>query len=597
MIENRHQAKTAFYMWKLITYKRGLYSLSIILSALAGIMPLIDGLIIKSFFDIIGGQSSTNIGISLLVILLLVSTLIRVLIIRFGFIVSTRHDFSITLLLRRNLINSIMKNARAKARVTTAGETINTFRDDVEQVKTTISWLSWMIGQILFAIVALVIMLSINVKITLFSIMPLIGIIILAQVTGRKVEKYRDQSRQASANVNGYIGEIFDSILTIKVSGSTKNVLKRLDQLNRERHSYTVKDSFLFQLLNSINNNAVTLGTGLILLLSGRAIVNGEFSFGDFALFVYYLGFVAESIESTGNFLLYYKQTKVAFKRLSKQLLDKQKKKLVEHKTISLSESSPTKPVQVETLTEAREGLESLKVANLSYQYAESKNGIHNINFTIKAGEVTVICGRTGSGKTTLVRTMLGLLPKNKGHVYWNNQLVKQPELFFIPPQVAYTSQQPNLFSDTIRNNIALGIPDDQLQLEEAIESAVLEQDLMQMENGVDTVVGPKGVKLSGGQLQRVALARMFARKSDLLVLDDVSSALDVKTETAIWERLFSNNNPTAIIVSNSQFALKQADNVLVMKNGYVEAQGKLADVINQSTELNQLMGYVTADQ
>ncbi len=158
----------------------------------------------------------------------------------------------------------------------------------------------------------------------------------------------------------------------------------------------------------------------------------------------------------------------------------------------------------------------------------------------MKSGTFTVINGRIGSGKTTLLRTLLGLLPRDAGEIYWNGTSVADPASFFVPPRSAYTSQIPQLFSATLKENILLGLPEEQVDLQAAISTAVMEQDLANLEQGLDTMIGTRGVKLSGGQAQRAAAARMFARDPELLICDDLSSALDVETERAVGTSLRS---------------------------------------------------------
>src|SRR5262249_10817442 len=146
--------------------------------------------------------------------------------------------------------------------------------------------------------------------------------------------------------------------------------------------------------------------------------------------------------------------------------------------------------------------------------------------------------GRIGSGKTTLLRVLLGLLPKQAGELRWNGELIDDPNQILRPPRCAYTSQVPRLFSETLRQNILLGLPADKVDLLNAIHLSVMEPDVAALERGLDTLVGPRGVRLSGGQVQRAAAARMFVREPELLVFDDLSSALDVETERTLWERL-----------------------------------------------------------
>ncbi|MFD3156381.1 ATP-binding cassette domain-containing protein [Haloimpatiens sp. FM7330] len=587
---NSKDMKTSHCYWQLIKYKPWLYLFIVILWIVTHMMTLVNGFIIKEFFDIISGKSFLNIGISGLILLIIISTLLLILTIQLNFRRETLHKFSISTLLRRNMLDSILKKAGAKALQTSIGEAINSFRDDVQQVETSIGWLSWLIGQITFSIFSIIILLKINAKITLLVFVPVIAVRMLGEKLQKRIEKNREHSRQATADVTGAVGEIFESVLAIKVSGSQKYIVNNLKKLNEKRHHLMIKDSFLTQLVNSIYSNAVNLGIGLILLLAGQAMRDGSFSVGDFALFVYYLSFVTDSIESFGNFLINYKQTGISFKRMTNLIQSENSNEIIKHKPIYLKEKDINEHNEI-NMDFKHKSLNTLQVKGLNYCYENSEKGINNINFTLNKGEITVISGRTGSGKTTLLKTLLGLLSADSGEVYWNGEIVKMPKNFFIPPICAYTSQVPNLFSDTVRNNILLGISEESVDLKGAINSAVLEKDIEQFENGLDTVIGPKGVKLSGGQVQRVAAARMFVRNGQLIVFDDISSALDIETEKKLWTRLFTENKPTCIIVSNRRFALEQADNIILMKDGTIESKGKLNDLLKSSREMQQIWG------
>jgi ABC-type multidrug transport system fused ATPase/permease subunit len=249
----------------------------------------------------------------------------------------------------------------------------------------------------------------------------------------------------------------------------------------------------------------------------------------------------------------------------------------------------------------SRETLEQLEVTDLCYIYPNGNLGIDKVSFTLKRNSFTVITGRIGAGKTTLLRALLGLVPKTSGDIVWNGTLVHDPASFFVPPRSAYTAQVPRLFSDTLGDNILLGEHhDDTNHLETASRLAVLEHDIQRLERGYHTMVGSRGVKLSGGQIQRSAAARMFARNSDLLVFDDVSSALDVATENHLWQMLFaerhqhSANEVTCLVVSHRKAALERADNILVMQAGRVIAAGKLDDLLETCEEMQYLWSSQT---
>ncbi|MBN1665704.1 MAG: ABC transporter ATP-binding protein, partial [Anaerolineales bacterium] len=178
---------------------------------------------------------------------------------------------------------------------------------------------------------------------------------------------------------------------------------------------------------------------------------------------------------------------------------------------------------------------------------------------------------------------------RQAGEIEWNGVGVGQPASFLVPPRCAYTPQVPLLFSESLRANILLGLPEDQVDLPGALHLAVMEQDLGELEHGLDTLLGAKGVRLSGGQLQRTAAARMFVRQPELLVFDDISSALDVETERTLWQRVFAQPGTTCLAISHRKPALRRADQIIVLKDGQVAACGQLNELLDNCAEMQRL--------
>jgi ATP-binding cassette, subfamily B, bacterial len=233
--------------------------------------------------------------------------------------------------------------------------------------------------------------------------------------------------------------------------------------------------------------------------------------------------------------------------------------------------------------------LDRLEVRGLSYLFPGSDRGIKDVSFVVERGELVIVTGRIGSGKSTLLRLTLGLLPRDRGEIRWNGLVLDDPGTILVPPRAAYTPQVPRLFSESLRDNILLGLPSDQFNLDAAVELAVLDQDIAVMQNGLNTLVGPRGVRLSGGQIQRAAAARMFVCEPELLVMDDLSSALDVETEALLWDRIFARRESTVIAVSHRRAALRRADRIVILADGRVAAEGPLEELLRDSSAMRDL--------
>jgi ATP-binding cassette subfamily B protein len=445
-------------------------------------------------------------------------------------------------------------------------------------------------------------------------------VIAVVNASRSRVEAYRRASREATGQVTGFVGEMMGAVQAVQVANAGAGVVAHLEALNAVRLRATVRDRVFDRIRFSVSTNAVNVGTGAILLLAGQSMRAGTFTVGDFALFTYFLGWVTEFTNWLGRMLAVYRQVGISVERMALLVPEAGPRTLVQHRPVYVREAPPPfgAPARVEraqrvtlegvsitALLQEQEvdDLLALEVAGLTYRHPGSGRGLGGVSFRLQRGQFTVVTGRIGAGKTTLLRALLGLLPRDAGEIRWNGRAVPDPATFFVPPRCAYTPQVPRLFSETLRENILLGSSVPEARLAAAVRLAVLEPDVAAMEGGLDTLVGPKGVRLSGGQIQRAAAARMFVRDPQLLVFDDLSSALDVETERLLWRRLLEDGQGdgggaarsggagprTVLAVSRRREALRRAAQIVLLEEGQVVAQGTLEALLRESPEMRRL--------
>jgi len=573
----------------------GLYSLTTVIRIIvfAGIFQA-TGLIIRFFFDSLTASAPLAWGPNAWAAVILAVALLRNGLIFTDMYVFFRWTFSTAATMRKNMLEHILSMPGARSLPGSTGEAISRFREDAEEVGNFTVWALFLLATGIFGVAALFTMARINLRVTIFAFLPLLIVVAVANLARVRVQQYREANRSSAGDVTGFIGEMFEGVQAVQVANAEESMLAHFEELNESRRKNALRDRLFNEVLSSTFHNVVNIGMGLILLLAGSALREGSFTIGDFSLFAYYLSFISGMIATIGTFVARWKHAGVSIDRMERLLQGAEPAALVRKTPIYIDGTFPSPR---ENSSDQTEPLRTLSTTGLTYRFPGSEKGITDVDLRLEQGSFTVVTGRIGAGKTTLLRVLLGLLPAESGKVHWNGRLIREPAFFFVPPVSAYISQTPSLFSESLRENILLGLDADDEEVAQAVRAAVLESDLVQLENGLETVVGPRGVRLSGGQRQRAAAARMFIRQAALLVCDDLSSALDLETEQQLWERLFTRQDATYLVVSHRRPLLRRADQIVVLKSGRVEDAGRLEPLLERCPEMRSLWEGRASDE
>jgi ATP-binding cassette subfamily B protein len=553
--------------WRVSQHRRREFWLGWGLFVVFFMMPAISGLFLgRGYAALQDGDTTATLWWSAAIA---VSEVVRMVAIHHGALIWTKAWIHMQTLLRANMLSAQMASGglHAGQPVGSAGSAVTHFRDDTEDVANLVDGMVDISGGVVFTVIAGFVLGTADARAAAVLVIPLLGVGVATRVLDTRIKEYRAADRLATEHVTGLLGDVMAAATTVKVNDAAEPMLRRLGVLVERRRHTAVRDRVLEEGVMAFSQGAADIGLGLVLLVSAGAIASGAFDLGTLALFTAYLGWLSFLPRMVGRVLARRKQAGVAFDRMRALVADQEAANTVRPRHLPIDpRDARTRPGVVRP---ARVPLEAFEVRDFSVAYGDT-TVVRDVDLTVRRGEFVVVTGQVGAGKSTLLRALLGLAWQADvvGSVRWNGVEIDDRAAFLVPPNAAFLSQVPQLISDSVGDNVGLG-PIDPDQLATALQLAAITDDIDAMPDGVDTLIGPRGLRLSGGQRQRLATARALVHSPELVVLDDLSSALDVETEVQLWTNL-ADAGMTVIAVSHRAVAFDRADQVLRLDHGRI---------------------------
>lgn len=377
----------------------------------------------------------------------------------------------------------------------------------------------------------------------------------------RRIDRHYDTAQTELGALSSAVHESFDGVMVVKAFGAEERETRRLSAISTRLKDARIRAVSARSTFEALLDGVPSLVNILLLVLGAMRVQSNSMSVGELTSFIYLFTLLIFPLRIIGYVLSSVPHSASGYKRV-REILD---------------ETLVGDPQTL--IMETRQGIGvMLQDVNFSFG-AQLPSVLANINCSIELGKTVVVVGATGSGKSTLLSVMAGLLQPSSGSVLLSGR------------RAAIVFQEPFLFSGTIRHNINMGKPMTDEVLHNALYLAAADDFVDALEEGIDTVIGERGISLSGGQRQRISLARAIAQHVDVLLLDDTTSSLDTVTESVVIDRLRkSNRGVSTIVVASRPSTIALADEVLFLENGTLSEQGTHQQLMIRNSNYRELM-------
>ena len=460
------------------------------------------------------------------------------------------------------------------------GDVMTRATSDVEKVRRYVGPALMYLARAVAAIVmALTFMLAISPTLTFWAVLPMPVLAVAVFFVSKLVHVRTDRQQTAYSGLTSRVQEALSGIRVVKAYTQEETWGRRIDEASEAYQDRALDLARVDAAFRPVLMILIGLSTVLVVGVGGRLVIAGELSLGNIAEFIIYVANLTWPVASFGYVVSMVQQASASMGRIA-EILD--------------TEPAVADPPGLEAPAAgpAPEGPEAVRgrvtFDDVTYRYTPGGPAVlDGVSFDVPAGTSVGIVGRTGAGKSTLVELVPRLMDPTEGRVLVDGRDVREMPLATLRAAIGYVPQEVFLFSDSVGNNIAFGVPDaDEAEIRRAALEADLLANVEDFPRGFETRVGERGITLSGGQKQRTAIARALIRRAPILLFDDALSAVDTRTEATILENLRAQfGQRTVVVVSHRVSAVQDADQIVVLDEGRVVERGTHAELVEAGGE------------
>ncbi len=517
-------------------------------------------------------------SVTYIAIILAISLLLRLIAIIFNIIQGRQFSSlsrDVIFRIRKDLINHLQNISMSEYETLGTGAVVTHMTTDLATLDNFIgSTISRLLIACLTVLGTAIILLWMHWQLGLFILLLNPLVIFFAKKIGSRIKDLKEKENTAYSLFQQSLTETLEAIHQIRASNRESHYCQQLIDSARAVKTRSIAFSWRSDAASRLSFLIFLFGFDIFRATAMLMVLYSDLSVGEMLAVFGYLWFMMAPVQEILGIQNAFFAAKGALNRINKLFSLKQE---------------PDYPELVDPFINTK--TVSIKIDNLHFKYQDDPI-LNGINFFIPAGEKVALVGASGGGKSTLTQTLIGLYPPNEGMIYFDDIPMDKIGLKVVREHVATVLQQPALFNDTIRANLTLGREASDDELWNALEIAQLKQTILELNNGLDTIVGRQGMRLSGGQRQRLAIARMIVANPSVIILDEATSALDTETEQKLHQALESFlSGKTTIIIAHRLSAVKQADHVYVFEDGQICEQGKHATLIKNDGLYAKLYG------